>query len=168
MIVWSALSFSASLNSFFLVPIPLCRLGFHSSVRWRLAWLSCTCGPPRAHSKSKVARINVNNLLLSHQLSLWLSLSPLTLFSHPLSTLALSSFTIRLSVSATSLSTWKLYILILTYVNESLTVKYIHLSLSCSLRHTYSLISEEGFHCLDKIKVRNSIIHFWSVMFIDL
>ncbi|KAM7385295.1 hypothetical protein PAMP_001383 [Pampus punctatissimus] len=29
------------------------RLRLHSSIRWRSAWLSCTCGPPRAHSKSK-------------------------------------------------------------------------------------------------------------------
>lgn len=49
----------------FLSLVPLCRLGLHSSVRWRSAWLSCTCGPPRAHSKSKVALITVFNLPLS-------------------------------------------------------------------------------------------------------
>lgn len=102
MIVSFALSLSPSLNLLFLVPVPLGGLRLPSSVRWRLAWLSCTCGPPRAHSKSKVALINMFHLLPSQQLSLWLFLSPLTLFSHLLSTLPVSSFTIRLSVNTSS------------------------------------------------------------------
>lgn len=55
----------------------LCRLGLHSPVRWRSAWLSCTCGPPRAHSKSEVALITMFNLPPS--LSIILSLSPFSL-----------------------------------------------------------------------------------------
>lgn len=50
------------LNLFPLLLVPLRRLGLHSSVWWRSAWLSCTCGPPRAHSESKVALITVSNL----------------------------------------------------------------------------------------------------------
>lgn len=52
-------------NLFLLSLVPLCRLGLHSSIRWRSAWLSCTCGPPRALSKSKVALITMVNLFLS-------------------------------------------------------------------------------------------------------
>lgn len=68
--VGSALSFTPSPNLFFLVLVPVCRLGLHSSIRWRSAWLSCTCGPPRTHSKSKVELITMFNLPLSIILSL--------------------------------------------------------------------------------------------------
>lgn len=71
--VWSALSFTSSLNLFFLLLVPLCRLELHSSIRWRSAWLSCTCGPPRTHSKSKVELITMFNLPLSIIFSLVLS-----------------------------------------------------------------------------------------------
>lgn len=54
------------LLSFISLTCPLCRLGLHSSIRWRSAWLSCTCGPPRAHSKSKVALITKFNLPLNN------------------------------------------------------------------------------------------------------
>ena len=54
-------------------PVPPCRLGLHSSIRWRFAWLSCTCGPPRAHSKSKVALISMFNLSPSSSLCVFLS-----------------------------------------------------------------------------------------------
>lgn len=39
--------------------------GYTIQIRWRSAWLSCTCGPPRAHSKSKVTLITMFNLPLS-------------------------------------------------------------------------------------------------------
>lgn len=123
MIVSFALSLSPSLNLLFLVPVPLEGLRLHSSVRWRRAWLSCTCGPPRAHSKSKVALINMFHLLPSQQLSLRLFLSPLTLFSHLLSTLPVSSFTIRLLVNTT------LYVQTLHLFYFSVLVSYINLNI---------------------------------------
>ena len=76
--VWSALSLSPP---FICSLVPLCRLGLHSSIRWRSAWLSCTCGPPRAHSKSKVALITMFNLPRSLSLSIILSLA-LSVITH--------------------------------------------------------------------------------------
>lgn len=50
------------LHLFFLSLVPLLRLGLRTSIRWRSAWLSCTCGPLRAHFKLKVQLINMFNL----------------------------------------------------------------------------------------------------------
>lgn len=61
------------LSSVLFLTVPPCRLGLHSSIRWRFAWLSCTCGPPRAHSKSKVALISMFNLSPSSSLCVFLS-----------------------------------------------------------------------------------------------
>lgn len=62
---WPVLSFFRALNLYFVALVPHCRLGLHSSIRWRSAWLNCTCGPPRALSKSKVTLITLFNLPLS-------------------------------------------------------------------------------------------------------
>lgn len=50
------------LHLFCLSLVPLLRLGLRTSIRWRSAWLSCTCGPLRAHFKLKVQLINMFNL----------------------------------------------------------------------------------------------------------
>lgn len=66
--VYLSCYFALSLPSFSLILSPasaLHRLGLRSFVRWRSAWLSCTCGQPRAHSKSEVPLIGMLDLPLS-------------------------------------------------------------------------------------------------------
>lgn len=92
-------------NLFFLSLVPLCRLGLHCSIRWRSAWLSCTCGPPRAHSKSKVTLITMFNLpvLFCHNNS-----PPFSLLLFPL-TLSCSGFFCHHSLCFHAFSSLYLY-----------------------------------------------------------
>lgn len=70
--VWLCSDCPDSLSIFYLSPVPCCRLGLHSSFRWRSAWLSCTCGPWRTRSKLKVPLITMFNLPPDYKVSHWL------------------------------------------------------------------------------------------------